>query len=159
MSSVLSQLSDALAAAVEKAAASTVLVNARRRLPASGIVWSSDGAIVTADHVLERDDNIEVLLPSGETAAATIAGRDAGSDLAVLKVNRTGLAPAELAPEGSARVGSIVLAVGRPTPEGPMASLGVVGAVGGAWRTFRGAPIPRSFPASRVARSSTLRAA
>ena len=139
MSSVLSQLSDALAAAVEKAAASTVLVNARRRLPASGIVWSSDGAIVTADHVLERDDNIEVLLPSGETAAATIAGRDAGSDLAVLKVNRTGLAPAELAPEGSARVGSIVLAVGRPTPEGPMASLGVVGAVGGAWRTFRGA--------------------
>ncbi len=141
MSSVLSQLSDALAAAVEKAAASTVLVNARRRLPASGIVWSSDGAIVTADHVLERDDNIEVLLPSGETAAATIAGRDAGSDLAVLKVNRTGLAPAELAPEGSARVGSIVLAVGRPTPEGPMASLGVVGAVGGAWRTFRGAEV------------------
>ncbi len=141
MSSVLSQLSDALAAAVEKAAASTVLVNARRRLPASGIVWSADGAIVTADHVLERDDSIEVLLPSGETAAATIAGRDAGSDLAVLRVNRTGLTPAELAPEGSARVGSIVLAVGRPTPEGPMASLGVVGAVGGAWRTFRGAEV------------------
>ena len=100
MSTVLTELSDALAAAVEKAAASTVLVSARRRLPASGIIWSADGAIVTADHVLERADNIEVLLPSGETAAATIAGRDPGSDLAVLKVERAGLAPAEWAPAG-----------------------------------------------------------
>ncbi len=141
MSTVLSELSDALAAAVEKAAASTVLVNARRRLPASGIVWSADGVIITADHVLERHDNIEVLLPSGETAAATIAGRDPGSDLAVLRVPRSGLAPAELAPSGSARVGSIVLAVGRPTAEGPMASFGVVGSVGGAWRTFRGTEV------------------
>lgn len=141
MSTVLSELSGALSAAVEKAAASTVLVNARRRLPASGIVWSADGVIVTADHVLERHDNIEVLLPSGETAAATIAGRDPGSDLAVLKVDRAGLAPAELAPAGSARVGSLVLAVGRPTTEGPMASFGVVGSVGGAWRTFRGTEV------------------
>lgn len=141
MPTVLSQLSEALVSAVEKAAASTVLVNARRRLPASGIIWSADGAIVTADHVLERDDNIEVLLPSGETVPATIAGRDPGSDLAVLKVERPGLTPAEMAPDGSARVGSIVLAVGRPTPEGPMASFGVVGSVGGAWRTFRGAEV------------------
>lgn len=141
MSTVLTELSDALAAAVEKAAGSTVLVNARRRIPASGIVWSADGVIVTADHIIERDENIEVLLPSGEKVSATIAGRDPGSDLAVLKVDTTGLTPAELAPAGSARIGSFVLAVGRATAEGPMASFGVVGSVGGAWRTFRGTEV------------------
>ena len=139
-SSVLSQVSDGLAAAVETAAASTVLVSARRRIPASGIIWSADGVIVTADHVIERDE-IEVVLPDGTKLAATVVGRDPGSDVAVLKVAATGLSPANRAPAGSAKVGSIVLAVGRPTTEGPMASLGVVGAVGGPWRTFRGTEV------------------
>jgi len=138
---LLSQVSDGLAAAVEKAAASIVTVNARRRFPASGIVWSADGVIVTSDHVIERDDRIEVVLADGTKLAATIAGRDPGSDIAVLRVQRTGLVPIERAPAGSAKVGSLVLAVGRPSDEGPMASFGVVGAVGGAWRTFRGAEV------------------
>ena len=138
--SVLSQVSDGLAAAVEKAAASTVLVNGRRRIPASGIVWSADGVIVTADHVIERDE-VEVVLPDGKKLTATIAGRDPGSDVALLKVAATGLTAAVRAPAGSARIGSLVLAVGRPTNEGPMASLGVIGAVGGPWRTFRGTEV------------------
>jgi S1-C subfamily serine protease len=137
--SVLAQVSDGLADAVEKAAGSTVLVNARRRFPASGIAWS-DGVIVTADHVIERDD-VEVVFPDGTKVTATVAGRDPGSDIAVLKVAGASVTPAERAPNGSARVGSIVLAVGRPTPEGPMASLGVVGAIGGTWRTFRGTEV------------------
>ena len=136
--SVLAQVSDGLASAVEKAAASTVMVNGRRRIPASGIAWDA-GVIVTADHVIERDE-IEVVLPDGTKVSATIAGRDPGSDVAVLRVAGD-LTRAVRAPEGSARVGSLVLAVGRPTPEGPMASLGVVGAVGGPWRTFRGTEV------------------
>ena len=138
--SVLAQVSDGLAAAVEKAAASTVLVNARRRIPASGIIWSADGVIVTADHVIERDE-IEVVLADGAKLAATVIGRDPGSDIAVLKVAGSGLTPAAHAPAGSAKVGSMVLAVGRPTTEGPMASFGVVGALGGPWRTFRGTEV------------------
>ena len=138
--SVLAQVSDGLAAAVETAAASTVLVSGRRRIPASGIVWSADGVIVTADHVVERDE-VEVSMPDGKKLSAKIAGRDPGSDVAVLKVAATGVTAAVRAPSGSAKVGSLVLAVGRPTGEGPMASLGVVGAIGGPWRTFRGTEV------------------
>lgn len=136
---VLAQVSDGLAAAVETAAASTVVVSARRRFPASGIAWT-DSAVLTADHVVERDE-IEVVLPDGKKLTATVAGRDPGSDVAVLKVPAGSLTPAVHAPAGSAKVGSLVLAVGRPNSEGPMASLGVVGAVGGPWRTFRGTEV------------------
>jgi S1-C subfamily serine protease len=138
--SVLSQVSDGLAAAVETAAASVVLVNARRRFPASGLIWSADGVIVTSDHAIERDE-IEVVLANGSKHAATIVGRDPGSDVAVLKIAASGLTPVQQAPAGSAKVGSIVLAVGRPGSEGPMASLGVVGGIGGPWRTFRGTEV------------------
>ena len=134
----LAQLSDGLAAAAERGARSTVQVNARRRLPASGVVWSADGVIVTADHVLERDDEITVGLPDGSVLAATLAGRDPGSDLAVLRVEASGLEAAELAPDGETKVGHLVLALGRPMGGGAQASFGVVSAVGGAWRTFRG---------------------
>jgi S1-C subfamily serine protease len=115
------------------------VVSARRRFPASGIAWS-DSAVLTADHVVERDE-IEVVLPDGKKLSATVAGRDPGSDVAVLKVAEGSLTPALRAPAGSAKVGSLVLAVGRPNSEGPMASLGVVGAVGGPWRTFRGTEV------------------
>ena len=138
--SVLAQVSDGLAAAVEIAAASTVVVNARRRFPASGLVWSADGVIITSDHVIERDE-VEVFLPDGSKHSATIVGRDPGSDVAVLKIAASGLTPAVRAPQGSAKIGSIVLAVGRPSNEGPMASLGVVGSIGGPWRTFRGTEV------------------
>ena len=134
----LAQLSDALADAVERAARSTVQVNGRGRLPASGVVWTADGAIVTADHVLERDDEISVGLPDGSEVAATLAGRDPGSDLAVLRVAADGLVPAEHAPDGETRVGHLVLALGRPSAGGPQASFGAVSAIGGPWRTFRG---------------------
>ena len=138
--SALSELSDQLAAAVEHAARSTVLVSARRRFPASGIAWTADGTILTTDHILEREDNITVALADGRELPATIVGRDPGSDLALLRVDTT-LTPIDRAPEGSAKVGSFVLALGRPTSEGPQASFGVIGAIGGAWRTFRGGQV------------------
>ncbi|HMO96351.1 MAG TPA: trypsin-like peptidase domain-containing protein [Tepidiformaceae bacterium] len=136
----LAEVSEAMANAVEAAANSVVAVRARRRFPATGIIWSADGVIVTSDHVIEREDRIEVTLPSGETLPATIAGRDPGSDVAVLRIKKSGLTALARATE-PARVGSFVLAVGRPGSEGPMASLGVVGAIGGPWRTFRGAEV------------------
>ncbi len=134
--SVLAQLSDALAAAVDQAARSTVTVRARRHIPASGIVWQP-GVILTCDHVLERDEDITVTTPQGRELAARLAGRDPGSDLAVLRAEAADLTPAEPAPDGSARVGHLVLAIGRPG-NGPMASFGVISAVGGPWRSFRG---------------------
>lgn len=132
-------LSEALAEAVATAGASIVTVNARRRFPASGVVWSADGVIVTADHVLERDDDISVGLPGGSEAPATIVGRDAGSDVAVLRTTAAGLAP--ITRGGEVKVGHLVLAVGGTVAGEPMASLAVVSAVGGPWRTMRGTEV------------------
>jgi S1-C subfamily serine protease len=140
MAQTLAEFSEALANAAERAARSTVLVDARARFPASGIAWAP-GVVVTANHVVERENDILVGLPSGEEVPATLAGRDAGSDIAVLRVDHPGLEPADLAPEGTARVGHVALAIGRPTQGGHMASHGIVSAIGGPWRIFRGSTV------------------
>jgi S1-C subfamily serine protease len=132
----LIELSDAMAGAVTRAGASTVTVNARRRMSASGIGFASD-LVLTADHVVERDEDIHVILPDGSEIDASVAGRDPGSDLALLRLGQAGIAVAEKA-ENEARVGQIVLALGRPSRAGIEASLGVVSAVGGPVRTGRG---------------------
>src|SRR5207249_4776621 len=72
---------------------------------------------------------------------ATIAGRDPGSDVAVLKLATAPATRATLAPADSVKVGHLVLALGRPGGGTPMASFGVVSAVGGPWRTARGGTI------------------
>lgn len=138
---ILAGLSNELAAAVQKAGQFVVSVDARRQGLASGIVWpAGQGVIVTADHVVERDEDISVVLSGGEKVGATVAGRDPGSDLAVLRLSNPGgaPAPAELAPADAAKVGTLVLAIGRPGEGGPMASFGIVSATGGTWRTARG---------------------
>jgi S1-C subfamily serine protease len=91
--------------------------------------------VVTASHVVERDGDITVGLGDGKEAKATLAGRDPGSDLAVLRVE--GGTPAEKAPDKDARVGNLVLALGRPSG-GIMASSGVISSVGGPWRSWFG---------------------
>jgi S1-C subfamily serine protease len=136
----LARLSDDLAAAVERAGAGVVTVNARRRMPASGIVWTEDGLIVTANHVVERDEDITVGLPDGREVAARLVGRDPGTDLALLKAEAGDLTPAPRA-GAAAKIGHFVLAVARPGPSGPMASFGVVSVVGGAWRTAQGGTV------------------
>ena len=136
----LMDLSDAMTEAVTKAGAATLLVDGRRRMPASGIAYSED-LILTADHVVEREDEIRILLPNGNEVSANLAGRDPGSDLALLRT-KSGLATA-LPASQEARVGQIVLALGRPSPEGIEASLGVVSALGGPTRTGRGGLLER----------------
>jgi S1-C subfamily serine protease len=138
---VLSVLSDAMADAVEKAAASTVLVNGRRRYPASGIAYASD-LILTASHVLEREDEIPVVLPDGSNQTGDLLGRDPGSDLAVIRLGGAIASVAEPA-SSEARVGQLVLALGRPTPDGVQASLGVVSAIAGPVHTRRGGLLER----------------
>ena len=142
-SGILGRLSDDLADAVERAGAGTVTVNARRRMPASGIVWSTDGLIVTANHIVERDDDITVDLPDGRNVAASLIGRDSGSDIALLRAEADDLqVPTRAdATDQAVRVGHLVLAVARPGPSGPMASFGTVSVVGGSWRTHQGATV------------------
>lgn len=137
---VLGRLSDELADAVDRAGAGTVTVYGRQRMPATGIIWSEDGLIVTANHVVEQNEDIKVGLPDGRTVPATLVGRDGGSDIALLKTDVTDLTPPARS-DLEVRPGNLVLAVGRPGPSGPMASFGVVSTVGGSWRSHRGGTV------------------
>jgi S1-C subfamily serine protease len=135
-SELLSLLSGQMADAVERARATLVLVNGRARQPASGIVYAPHH-VLTADHVVEREDDLTIVTDDGRTMPAQLIGRDPVSDLAVLRVADLAIDPAPQS-DMPARVGQLTLAVGRPSPAGPMASLGIVSAVGGPVRTPRG---------------------
>ncbi len=143
--SALGAFSDQLANAVERASRSIVSISARPRQSASGVLWQADGevVIVTADHVVEREDDIAVTLPDGHQVRATLAGRDPNTDLAVLRLSSADLG-ADAAPitvnEGL-RVGHLALAIGRPTEGGPRVSFGVVSAVEGPRRAGGGTQI------------------
>lgn len=131
---VLVAFSDQLAGAVERAGASIVRVDARRRQSATGVVWS-DGVVLTADHVLEREEDLTVGLPDGRKVAATIAGRDPGTDIALLRVEGAGASAIQRGP--APKVGHLALVVARPGA-GLETSIGVVSALVGAARTRRG---------------------
>jgi S1-C subfamily serine protease len=99
--------------------------------------------VLTASHVLEREEDLSVESADGRTLTARFAGRDHSTDLAVLDVEGLDVEPATRA-EGEARVGQISLAVGSHSRgEGPRATLGVVSAVGGPVRTRRGPRLER----------------
>ena len=136
MTGSINEFSNSLANAVERAGGYTVRVNARGRYGSSGIIWA-DGIVLTADHTIERDEEITVTLPDGSDLPATIAGRDPRSDLAVLKVEGLTLKEAPRADDG--RVGSIALAVGRSGggENGIGASLGIISSIGALGRGRR----------------------
>jgi len=138
---VLRILSNQMADAVERVSQSLVLVNGRQRQPASGVVYAQD-LILTADHVLEREEDLTIQTHDARTLPAQFVGRDPATDLAVLRVANLGLNPIVAAAE-AARVGQLVLAVGRSSGEGPMASAGIVSAVGGPLRMGRGGTLER----------------
>jgi S1-C subfamily serine protease len=140
--SSLTEISEQLADAVAAAAASVVAVHARPRLASTGVHWR-DGVIVTTDATVKRTDDISVTLPDGQRVSATLAGRDAGTDLAALRIP-TGLLP--VAPRSAAadlKPGHLVLALARTSNDGPHATFGVVSSVGEAWRTWRGGTLDR----------------
>jgi S1-C subfamily serine protease len=140
-----SLISEALVEVVEVGAAYTVLVSARRHLPASGIIYQPD-LVLTADHVIERDEDILVAAANGLKIKAKLIGRDPGSDLALLKLESALPAVAQAA-KSESRVGQLTLALARPTLDGIQASLGVISAIGGPVRNGRGGLLERYLQA------------
>jgi serine protease DegQ len=138
---LLSAVSNDLAAAVDTVGRSVVAIHARRRIPASGVVWQP-GVVVAAHHTVQRDDDITVSLHDGSSVSATLAGRDPSTDLAVLRLADGAGAPPVAPAAEPPRVGQLVLALGRPGGS-VTASLGIVSAVGGEWRTWQGGAIDR----------------
>ena len=142
MSDFLRNLSDAMAGIVESAGRSVVRVEGRRRLAASGVVWSAEGVILTAHHVVHADDEIGIGLPDGNSAGARLVGRDPSTDLAVLRTDAPGLVAVERTAGQELHVGHLVLALGRPGRTA-QATLGIVSALGGEWRTPAGGLVDR----------------
>jgi S1-C subfamily serine protease len=141
MNNELTALSNELAGAVEKVGKTVVSVHARPRFASSGVFWRP-GIIVTAEHTIRRDEEITVTLPDGKKAPATLAGSDPGSDVAVLKVDGGSYqAPPKAAADPVP--GHLILAIARSEDSGVNATMGIVSAVSGPWRTWRGGKLDR----------------
>lgn len=144
-STALSDFSDQLAGVVARIARSTVTVAARPRQSATGILWNAgqETIILTADHVVETEDDITVRLPDGREAKAQLIGRDPGTDLAALRLSGVELGSESVAAEVAegVKVGHLVLAIGRPGADGPRVSFGAVSAVDGPRRSWQGSEI------------------
>lgn len=95
----------------------------------SGVIISQDGYIVTNSHVISKADNIIVMLNDGRKAKAKVIGNDVESDLAVIKVDLTGLKPLGFR-EQSTQVGDVVLAIGNPFGVGQTVTQGIISATG-----------------------------
>jgi len=140
MANELTALSSELADVVAKVGSAVVAVDARPRFGSSGVIWRP-GIVVTAEHTMRREEEISVTLPDGTTVPVTVAGSDPGTDLTVLKVD--GAAATTLAIAGEPAPGNLALSIGRSPDSGVNATMGIVSAVSGSWRTWRGGRLDR----------------
>lgn len=126
------QIGNTFADAVERVTPSLVAVLGRSRMPGTGTIWDTDqtgAVIVTASHVVEREELIAIRLADDAEVPATLLGRDLTRDLAVLRVDATDLEAASIA-SVDARVGTLTMAVGRPFVSCTQASFGSVVFIG-----------------------------
>jgi S1-C subfamily serine protease len=137
MSRELIELSSALAQSTEHAAASTVAVHTETRGSSSGVVWRA-GIVVTAEHALRRDEEIHLTLTDGRVVAATLAGRDPSTDIAVLKCAEASVPISEFGDVVSLKPGNLALVVGRTRASGPVVGLAVVSLVAAERRSWTG---------------------
>jgi S1-C subfamily serine protease len=121
-------ISNALAEATQNTAAHTVAVHTEPRGSSSGVIWRP-GIIVTAEHAVRRDEDIQVTLPDGKVAGAKLVGRDSSTDLAVLKSEQATSPASSFADTSKLKPGELALVVGRTRASGPVATLGVVSLV------------------------------
>jgi S1-C subfamily serine protease len=135
MSKELIEFSNALALATERAAVSVVAVHTETRGSSSGIVWRP-GVTVTSEHTLRRDEEIQLTLPNGRVAPATLVGRDPSTDIAVLKCAEADTAAPLFGDVAALKPGSLTLVVGRTRASGPVAALGVVSLLASDRRTW-----------------------
>jgi S1-C subfamily serine protease len=132
----LVSLSEQLASTVQEAAQSVVAIHARARYNSSGVHWSP-GVVVTASHAIRHDEDIRITTPDGSTLSAELAGRDPGTDLAVLRAKDLKIPVAARSDSGSLKIGNVILAVGR-FKDSVSAGFGVLSSISGPSQTWRG---------------------
>ncbi|MCU0682410.1 MAG: S1C family serine protease [Polyangiaceae bacterium] len=141
MTNELLALSNSLADLVARLEPSLVRIEGRTRRGTTGVVYDEEGTIVTAAHALGRADSVALTLPDGSTQTAPVVGRDAGTDVALVRASLPKAVP-PIWSDATPRVGQMVLALARPGRT-VRASLGIVGASGEGFRTAWGGQIDR----------------
>jgi len=137
MESQLVSLSRELSELSASVSPSVVAVEGRRRMFSSGVHWRKN-LIVTAEHTIRRDENIKIVLPDQKEVSAKLVGRDPGTDIALLQIENLGTPVITSELPKDIHVGEITLIVARSPNSGPNVSMGIIGAVSGPWRTWRG---------------------
>ncbi len=139
---LLATFSNALADTSERAGRFTVAVDARRRVGSSGF-YVRENLVVTADHSIEDDDEIDVTFADGETLRGVLTARDPLVDIAVLRVGRDAPVQPQAIAESSVRPGALAIALARDDDGDLTVALGSIATAGAAWRTWRGGEIDR----------------
>ena len=131
----LTSFSDAMVQLVTAAQASVIAVKAGAYRTVSGVVIDANH-IAVPEHALRRKDDIPLVTADGQKAAAKVLGRDPGIDLAILWTDKLPLVP--LAVAENLKAGMLAAVIGMTADVGASVSLGILGAVGAARRTWRG---------------------
>jgi serine protease Do len=126
---LLDSLGEAGPAAIQEVLGSLVVVRGRRHGAGAGIIWRSDGIILTNSHVV-NGNTPQVLLPDGRELPARVITRSTELDLALLSVDSGRLSPARIAPPGSLKVGMMVFAVGHPWGQRGYETAGILSGFG-----------------------------
>jgi S1-C subfamily serine protease len=135
---MLSDISSEIAQIIAGLAPSLVRVDARDGRPATGVIWA-DNLVLTADHVIEADDNI-LVTGAPTTVKASLVGRDRGTDLALLRTEGLRGAPAPRGRSAEVRTGHMVLALGGTIGE-QQVTIGIVSGSPAEFRSWRGGQI------------------
>src|ERR1700674_1677467 len=133
----LPDLSREIAELVKRLDSSIVRVDARQGRPATGIIWA-DNLVLTADHVLEHEDTIQVT-GAQTTVKAAVAGRDPGTDLALLRTEGLKGVPAPRGRSTDIRPGHLVIALGQAGDL--QVTFGIVSGLSGSFRSWRGGQV------------------
>jgi Do/DeqQ family serine protease len=105
-------------------------VQPKREALGSGVIVREDGYILTNHHVIDGADKIQIDMNDRRTLEAQVVGSDPPSDLAVLKVNASGLPVLAMGDSDRTRVGDVVLAIGNPLGVGQTVTMGIISAKG-----------------------------
>jgi serine protease Do len=139
----LARVSEAISSLLARLRPSVVEVRVHGHGAGAGVIWDSDGGVLTNHHVVgEEPGPVQVLWPDGRTVAAEIARRNAAADLALLQVPAGGLQPAEVGDSDKLRVGELVFAIGHPWGQRGLMTAGIVSGTGEIAARWGGRPLP-----------------
>jgi S1-C subfamily serine protease len=137
---LLIQFSNALAARAEAAKNAVVAIRLAHERHMTGMVWLPE-IVVASEQSLPRRDEFEIIVAGGSVLAAKVAGRDPGTNIAILRLAEPIALPSITA--GEAQTGAIALAIGADGTGGPSARLGLVNLAGAEWHSSHGGLIDR----------------